>query len=79
MFLTVVLVIFGFQAFGQIDIITGGGPAGATQTVVYKIFNSQQPIAQGRGAVMAVGLFGVTFLVSLAQLALLERRVHYGN
>ena len=79
LFLTIVLVIFGFQAFGQVDIITGGGPAGSTETLVYKIFNSQQPIAQGRGAVMAIGLFGVTFLVSLAQLALLERRVHYGN
>ena len=79
LFLTVVLVIFGFQAFGQVEILTGGGPAGATETLVYKIFNSQQPIAQGQGAVMAIGLFGVTFLVSLAQLALLERRVHYGN
>lgn len=79
LFLTVVLVIFGFQAFGQIEILTGGGPAGSTETLVYKIFNSQQPLAQGRGAVMALGLFGVTFLVSLAQLALLERRVHYGN
>lgn len=79
LFLTVVLVIFGFQAFGQVDILTGGGPAGATETLVFKIFNSQQPISQGQGAVMAIGLFGVTFLVSLAQLALLERRVHYGN
>lgn len=79
LFLTVVLVIFGFQAFGQVDILTGGGPAGATETLVFKIFNSQQPISQGQCAVMAIGLFGVTFLVSLAQLALLERRVHYGN
>jgi len=79
MFLTVVLVIFGFQAFGQVEILTGGGPAGATETLVYKIFNSQQPLNQGRGAVMALGLFGITFVVSLAQLALLDRRVHYGN
>ena len=79
MFLTVVLVIFGFQAFGQVEILTGGGPAGATETLVYKIFNSQQPLNQGRGAVMALGLFGVTFLVSLGQILLLERRVHYGS
>ena len=79
LFLTVVLVIFGFQAFGQVEILTGGGPAGSTETLVYKIFNSQQPLAQGRGAVMALGLFAVTFFVSLAQLTLLERRVHYGN
>jgi hypothetical protein len=33
----------------------------------------------GEGAVLSVGLFGVTFLVTLAQFLLLERRVHYGR
>ena len=45
----VVLVIFAFQAFAQIDILTGGGPAGSTETLVWKIFNSQQPLDQGDG------------------------------
>jgi sn-glycerol 3-phosphate transport system permease protein len=79
MFLVVVLVIFAFQAFAQVDILTGGGPARSTETLVWKIFNSQQPINQGEGAVMAVGLFGITLIVSLAQFLILERRVHYGN
>jgi sn-glycerol 3-phosphate transport system permease protein len=79
LFLGVVLVIFGFQAFGQVELLTGGGPAGATETLVYKIFDSQQPLSQGVGAVMAIGLFAVTFLVSLGQILLLERRVHYGS
>jgi sn-glycerol 3-phosphate transport system permease protein len=79
LFLVVVLVIFGFQAFAQVDILTGGGPAGATETLVFKIFNSQQPLRQGTGAVMAIGLFGITLVVSLVQLRLLERRVHYGS
>lgn len=79
LFLVVVLVIFGFQAFGQVEILTGGGPAGATETLVYKIFNNQQPLDQGEGAVMAIGLFGITFVVSLLQIGLLERRVHYGG
>lgn len=79
MFLMVVLVIFAFQAFAQIDILTGGGPAGSTETLVWKIFNSQQPLNQGTGAVMAIGLFGVTLLVTLVQFVLLEKRVHYGN
>jgi sn-glycerol 3-phosphate transport system permease protein len=79
MFLMVVLVIFAFQAFAQVDILTGGGPAGSTETLVWKIFNSQQPINQGEGAVMAIGLFGITLIVTLAQFLLLERRVHYGS
>jgi sn-glycerol 3-phosphate transport system permease protein len=79
MFLVVVLVIFAFQAFAQVDILTGGGPAGATETLVWKIFNSQQPINQGEGAVMAVGLFGITLVVTLGQFLILDRRVHYGS
>lgn len=79
MFLAVVLVIFAFQAFAQIDILTAGGPAGSTETLVFKIFNSQQPLSQGAGAVMALGLFVVTLFVALAQFILLDRRVHYGD
>jgi sn-glycerol 3-phosphate transport system permease protein len=79
MFLAVVLVIFAFQVFAQVDILTQGGPAESTQTLVFKIFNSQQPQSQSTGASMALGLFGVTLLVALLQFRLLDRRVHYGN
>lgn len=79
LFLAVVLVIFGFQTFAQVDILTGGGPAGATETLVFKIFDSQQPLRQGSGAVMAIGLFGLTFVITTVQFTLLERRVHYGG
>ena len=79
MFLAVVLVIFALQAFAQADILTQGGPLGSTETLVFKIFNSQQPLDQGTGAVMAIGLFGITLVVSLAQFLILDRRVHYGN
>jgi sn-glycerol 3-phosphate transport system permease protein len=79
MFLVVVLVIFAFQAFAQVDILTGGGPAGSTETLVFKIFNSQDPLDQGSGAVMAIGLFVITLIVSLVQFLLLDRRVHYGS
>lgn len=79
LFLVVVLVIFGFQAFAQVDILTAGGPAGSTETLVYKIFRNQQPATVGVGAVMAIGLFVITAVVTLVQFALLERRVHYGS
>ncbi len=79
LFLVVVLVIFGFQAFAQIDILTGGGPAGATETLVYKIFDSRDPYRQGTGSVMAIGLFALTTVVTALQFRLLNRRVHYGN
>ena len=58
MFLVVVLVVFALQAFAQVDILTGGGPAGSTETLVWQIFDNQQPRQLGIGAVMAIGLFG---------------------
>lgn len=79
MFLAVVLVIFGFQSFAQVDILTNGGPVASTETLVFKIFNSKQPIDQGTGAVMAIGLFLVTMFVTLGQFLILDRRVHYGD
>lgn len=79
LFLVVVLVIFGFQTFAQVEILTAGGPAGSTETLVFKIFRNQQPATVGVGAVMAIGLFVITVAVTLVQFALLERRVHYGS
>jgi sn-glycerol 3-phosphate transport system permease protein len=79
LFLLVVLVIFGFQAFAQPDLITGGGPVGSTETLVFKINRLNRPDNIGIGAVYSVGLFGVTFLVTALQFVILERRVHYAN
>jgi sn-glycerol 3-phosphate transport system permease protein len=79
MFLVVVLVIFGLQAFAQIDILTKGDPAGATETLVFKINRLNRPDNIGIGAVYSVGLFGVTLVVTGLQFLILERRVHYGD
>ncbi len=80
MFLIVVLTVFAFQAFAQIDILTQGGPtAGDTETIVYKIFQMQTPGKIGQGSVLAIGLFAVTLVVTLIQFIILDKRVHYGN
>ncbi len=79
LFLLVVLVIFGLQAFAQPDILTGGGPAGATETLVFKINRLVRPDTIGIGAVYAVGLFFITLAVTALQFVILERRVHYAR
>jgi sn-glycerol 3-phosphate transport system permease protein len=79
MFLLVVLVIFGLQAFAQVDILTGGGPAGSTETLVFKINRLVRPDNIGIGAVYAVGLFFITLAVTGLQFVILERRVHYAR
>jgi len=79
LFLLVVLVIFGLQAFAQPDILTNGGPAGATETLVFKINRLVRPDNIGIGAVYSVGLFFVTLVVTALQFFILERRVHYAR
>lgn len=77
LFLLVILVIFGFQAFAQIEIVTKGGPGGASETLVFKIYNLSQDY--GVSSVMSVGLFFVTLVVTFLQFVILDRRVHYGD
>jgi sn-glycerol 3-phosphate transport system permease protein len=79
LFLLVVLVIGGLQAFAQIDIITGGGPVRATETLVFKINRLNRPDNIGIGAVYSVGLFFITLAATALQFVILDRRVHYAR
>ena len=70
-FLCILQVIASFQIFGQVDVMTGGGPAGNTRTIVYNIFETSFLYFQvGYGTAMAVIMFGVLLVISLLQLAL---------
>ncbi len=77
LFLSVVLVIFALQSYAQVDILTQGGPAGATETLVYKITQNQTPRLASTGAAMSIGLFFVTLVITAMQFLLLSRRVNY--
>jgi sn-glycerol 3-phosphate transport system permease protein len=79
-FAGVVGTILAFQAFGQIDILTRGGPADHTNVLVYAIYRAvfvSSPPDQGRAAVLSVALFAITLVLTLIQLRFLERRVTY--
>jgi sn-glycerol 3-phosphate transport system permease protein len=79
-FAVVVGSIFAFQTFGQIDILTQGGPLKRTNVLTYFIVDTlRQDNNDGKAAVLAVGLFGITFLLTLIQMRVLERRVHYAR
>lgn len=79
-FLVVVDTIAALQSFGQIHILTKGGPAGATTTLVYSIY--QQAFAfnasdYGYASAQAVVLLVVVLAVTAVQFGLLERKVFY--
>ncbi len=72
-----------FQAYGEIDILTGGGPQpeNPTTTIPYFIYGQNSPIRNDVGlqAGAAVLLFLLLLALSGLQLAGIGRRVHYGD
>lgn len=78
-FAAVVGLIFAFQTFGQIDILTQGGPNYRTDVIVYAIKSTAvtQSPNYGAAAVMAIALFVITLGVTGMQLKFVERRVSY--
>lgn len=69
----VLQIIAGFVVFGQVNIMTSGGPGNATRTLVLHLYQTgftQKHL--GAGAAMAVVLFAVMFMISLAQLRLMR-------
>jgi sn-glycerol 3-phosphate transport system permease protein len=78
LFALVVLTINAFQTFGQVDLLTTGGPLHSTEVLVYHVFRrtSDDP---STAAAEAVVLFGIILVLTLVQLRVLEKRVHYGD
>jgi sn-glycerol 3-phosphate transport system permease protein len=77
-FAVVVGTIFAFQSFGQIDLLTQGGPLHKTNVLTYFVYSELHLASDpGRAAVLAIALFFLTLLLALAQIRLLERRVTY--
>jgi multiple sugar transport system permease protein len=78
-FVLVINLIGSFQVFEQTYILTKGGPANATLTLSYYIFqNAFQFFKMGYAAAMAYVLFAVILVVTLAQFRLQRRWVFYG-
>ncbi|MCZ7526434.1 MAG: sugar ABC transporter permease [Acidimicrobiia bacterium] len=77
-FAVVVGSIIAFQAFGQIDLLTEGGPLKKTNVLVYSIYTTVfQKQNDGVAAVLAIALFAIVLVLTLLQLRFVERRVSY--
>jgi ABC-type sugar transport system permease subunit len=82
LFVVIVLTTRAFQAYGEMDLLTDGGPRpdNPTTTLTYLTYGSESIIAGNDGlqAATAVLLFVVMLALSLLQLRGIGRRVHYG-
>jgi sn-glycerol 3-phosphate transport system permease protein len=78
-FLLVVNVVYVFfDTFGIIDAVTGGGPAGNTTTMVYKVYADGRLGGDlGSSAAQSVVLMVIVIALTAIQFRYVERRVQY--
>lgn len=78
-FLLIINIIHSFEAFGQIHVLTQGGPGQATNTLVYSIFydafvgTPQRGIASAQAYLLALMVIALSYI----QFTGLGRKVHY--
>jgi len=78
-FLFVVNVVYAFfDTFPVIDAATGGGPAQATKTLIYKIFaEGFQGLDIGSSGAQSVVLMAIVVALTVVQFRFIERKVQY--
>jgi sn-glycerol 3-phosphate transport system permease protein len=78
-FLLVVNIVYVFfDTFGIIDAVTGGGPAGQTTTLVYKVYADGRLGGDlGGSAAQSVILMIIVIALTAIQFRYVERKVQY--
>jgi len=77
-FLVIVLLIQALQAYDQINVLTQGGPAGSTRTLLYLYYQSAFDSYQiGEASAVAIMLVIGCVLLSLVSFFISRRTVHY--
>ena len=71
-------VIGGFQIYQTVVLTTEGGPAGATNVIVYELYRTAfEYFDMGYASAMATLLFFLLFSLTLIQFKVVGSRVHY--
>lgn len=77
-FLVITQTIGAFQAFDVIAIMTGGGPAGATTTLSWFIYDQAfTRLNVGYSAAAGTVMFLILMVITVLQFRFVEKKVHY--
>ncbi len=78
-FLLVINVVYAFfETFGIIDAVTGGGPANATNILVFKVYNDGfVGLDLGGSAAQSVILMAIVIALTVVQFRFVEKKVAY--
>jgi multiple sugar transport system permease protein len=78
LFLVVITSIDALQAYDQIQVLTQGGPAGSTRTMLYFYYQTAfEEFNMGKATATAIILVLITAVFSFLQFLLSKRWVHY--
>ncbi len=77
-YIVVIGVINSLKAFAQMDVMTQGGPLGATTTITYFLYQEAfERFTMGRASAVACVLFALLLLLTVIQFKVAGSRVHY--
>lgn len=77
-FLIIMSTIGSLQAYDQIQVLTQGGPAGATRTLLYYYYQEAfRNFNTGKASAVAIVLVGITVILSLIESAISKKTVFY--
>lgn len=78
-FVTVMTIIFSFfESFGIIHTVTQGGPGGATNILVYKVYQDGfVGLNLGSSSAQSIVLMALIILITVLQFKYVERKVQY--
>jgi len=78
LFLVITSFISSMQVFQSIDVMTGGGPLKATNAIVYWIYTMAfVEFKTGRASALVMILFVIILLLTLVQMWVSRKKVHY--
>lgn len=80
-FLTVMNIIYSFfDTFGVIHMMTQGGPGGATNILVYKVYQDGFiGLNLGASATQSIVLMTIIITITVLQFRYVEKKVHYAG
>jgi ABC-type sugar transport system permease subunit len=78
-FLLILSIINGFQVYTFVEVMTQGGPARATEVILYYLIRvGFEGGNVGLGSAVALFLFAILVAITVFKMVTLGRKVHYG-
>ncbi|KRR19382.1 carbohydrate ABC transporter permease [Bradyrhizobium retamae] len=78
MFVVIVVALRAFESFDTVKVLTQGGPGHASEVLLYTLYReSFEYLRTGYGAAVAVVFLAIVVTLTLVQVRVMDRKVHY--